>query len=300
MTSYMGVFLAAAALAIVPASCSRDEDMGYDGPVAAQVSAGIFTRAYDGQWAGGDQIGISSTGGNTVYSNIRYETVNGDGTFTPLNSRGIFFEDAEEVTFNAYYPFSGRSGESAGKVSGNTEAQSYLTDYLYATGEKGSKSDPVISFTGIAAFRHAMTRLVLNISVDLNSGFGSASEVRSGQFYLNGLRHNGTFDTVTGEAEAIGEVKQDDWQISGPVAYDIMTCKLILYPQYVEKLTFKAVIGSQTYTCDISPALEPYTSYTYNINIKKTNLDVSSGNIGNWDDGEVENGGSVEATEPEP
>lgn len=304
MTSYMGVFLAAAALAIVPVSCSRDEDMGYDGPVAAQVSAGIEgadTKAQEGEWSGYDKIGISTFGNTrTEYSNMQYVTVNADGKFTPVTqSDCIFFlDDDETVTFRAYYPFSGTSGTPAGVIKNSTETQDYRTDYLFAESTAG-KNDPELNFT----FSHAMTRLVLILKTSSDSGGITVGDLNAGRYYLSGIRHEGTFNTLTGEAKAdISSAPVNDWEIT-VTPFNSASApgyRIILYPQSVEKLTFTAEVAGQTFTCDLTPPLEAGKSYTYNITIKRTSAEASSENIASWPDGEVENGGSVEATEPEP
>ena len=57
---------------------------------------------------------------------------------------------------------------------------------------------------------------------------------------------------------------------------------MILYPQQNASLTFKATINGKDYTCELTPALAAATSYTYNITVKKTKLEVSNCDIADW------------------
>ena len=54
----------------------------------------------------GDLIGVSGMSGGVPYTNVQYETINGDGNFTISNPGDeIYFQDGNTVTFTAYYPW---------------------------------------------------------------------------------------------------------------------------------------------------------------------------------------------------
>lgn len=294
-----------AAAALTLAACTNDDENLNAGPVAAQVTAGIGgaqTRASGTTWTAGDAIGISTTSSTlTQYTNMKYTTT-GDGSFTHAadqggEASGIFFQDTEEATFRAYYPFDEDSEENTlpgtdGVISDVTtvnQANQSAFDFLFATGATASKLSPTLSFNNDVAantsFTHRMTRLVLNIATDPNSGL-SASDVTGGTYYLSGIKHSGTFDTRTGEATATGNAT-NDWAITATqaVANNTVTYSMIFYPQSGASLTFRATIGGQNYTCTLTPALAAATSYTYNITVKKTELTVSGCTITEWGNG---------------
>lgn len=307
------LFFSAAAVLML-ASCSSDEPapaINGDG-VAAEFTAdiaGVKTRAFDTYWESGDRIGIScvSANGKTEYANMAYETT-GDGIFTHVGGKptGIFFQDNEEVTFSAYYPFNGTEGTSAGVLSGSTSDQSKQKtfDYLFAQEVKGSRSASSIAFTGNNAFNHCMTRLVITVKVDPEAGF-SAAEVANGEFALKGLSLNGTFNTLTGVAAAnpysgglIGTPENPldlgFWTIPATAgsANETMVSSVILYPQTVESLQFRAIIDNEEYFATIRPALAAGTSYSYTVTVKKQGLEVTSATINDWIEG---TGGNVDA-----
>ena len=291
------VLFAAAALTL--AACSNEDEMPNNGPVAAQVTAGIGgvqTRASGTTWGNGDAIGISTTSNTqTQYTNMKYTTT-GDGNFTHAAdlggvASGIFFQDATEVvTFRAYYPHSGDEGTEPGQIAVDTKNQTGQStfDFLFATGATASKLSPIVSFNNDilagTSFTHCMTRLILNITTNAESGF-NANDVLSGTYYLSGIKHSGTFNTQTGEAAATGD-PTNDWEITGTqaVANNTVTYSMIFYPQTNATLTFRATIGGQDYTCQLTPAFNAANSYTYNIEVNKTGLEIRNSFIEEWDE----------------
>lgn len=310
--------LASAMLTFAFTSCNNNEieTIPYEGPVPVQVTAGIdgtITRASETSWEHGDAIGISCSGTNTNYTNMKYVTAIGNGTFTHYNGNdqedfttGIFFQGTENVTFSAYYPFTGTEGSkpgTEGKISGNTNAQSTnqnKIDYLYADRVTTNYATPTISFNGDVKFKHKMARLKLVLKTSADAGF-SANDVTTGTYVLGGLKHGGTFDTTDGTAEAASTAAAvDDWSVSSNCpsadAGNQRTYTMILYPQTVGgALPFTATISSQNYknTADITftdNKLLPGTSYTFTITIKKTGLTVNSCTIDGWGTGAIGSG----------
>ena len=238
---------------------------------------------------------------------MKYVTAGGDGTFKHYDgdkedlAGGIFFQGKKTVTFSAYYPFTGAEEykpgiDQDGKISNITSLQ--LTgqnkiDYLYADGITTTYTTPVISFNGDATkFKHKMSRLKLVLETPGNDGF-SATDVASGTYVLGGLKHEGTFDTTTGTAEAASTATAvADWSVSANCPYadanNRRTYTMILYPQTVDgALPFTATISGQGYknTADIkfeNNKLLSGTSYTFTITIKKDRLEVSGCTIENW------------------
>ena len=96
---------------VVLAACSNDENNVINsGPSKATFTATIAgqvnTRVYDQTWNEGDLIGVSGMSGGVPYTNVQYETINGDGNFTISNPGDeIYFQDGNTVTFTAYYPW---------------------------------------------------------------------------------------------------------------------------------------------------------------------------------------------------
>lgn len=329
------IYLSLAA-ALFMASCSNDSDDNSvsNGPVAAQVTAGInnpATRANGNQWesdnigvmavsVSGTPAGITSTM-TSLYKNVRYATsaITADAaTFTATNGSasgtayGIFFQDATEtVTFAAYGPYQTSAANALpgtnGVISANTSAQADRTaqkafDFIFASGATASKANPQIQFSGANAFSHVMTRLIINVQTSTTDGF-TANEVTSGTYSLSGLTHDGTFDVKTGAAQATvsgsSAVGSTPWSLNTAAimtsAASSVSFDAILFPQAVSSLDFEAVIDGQSYKCQISPALAAGKSYTYTITAKKQGLTVDGCKVNDWTTGTTENGGAADA-----
>jgi putative lipoprotein len=300
-------FFLLAATAMTFAACSNDNEPATDnGRVAPQVYAGIGamqSRAAGTSWDAGDEIGISCVIASTTYANGKYVTEKGDGSFTHVDTpdnHGIYFEGTEEVTFTAYYPFTGPEWNepTIEGVSTAEQADHEKFDFMFATAT-ASRKNPILSFTDDNAFQHKMTRLVINVKTDPNTAF-DAKHVFGGQYYLSGIRHIGKFDITNGTAEATGDITTD-WKLNAGIKdtdNNVLTYDMILFPQADASLTFKANIAGQTYVSSaIKPALAAGKSYTYTITVKKTALEVSNCTIKDWEAGNG-NGDEVDATMP--
>lgn len=307
------LIFAAAALTLTACS-SDDENMSVnDGPVAAQITAGVSgpaTRANNNVWEA-DAIGVRVTEtkyGVTevtkdLYQNVEYTTAS-TGTEADFTSTdGILFQDAsEKVTFAAYGPYqSSYDNETLpgnnGVITGNTSSQNTRElqkafDYIYASGATASRSDPQVLFSGEHEFQHKMTKLILIVKTSANNGF-SATDVTNGIYTLSGLTHTGQFDVTTGEALATGTASPEAWSLS---ANSLMTegetqqrtFTSILYPQTLASpLVFTATIDNRDYTNgdQIKPELNAGNSYTYTITVKKTGLEISTCTIQDWTNG---------------
>lgn len=213
-------------------------------------------------------------------------------------------------------PYPATKGITVNTENQHTVEKQEAIDYIYATGAKGSKSNPVISFTDNTAaggsdcsFKHKMARLILKVQVSAADGFTDPSVLRFANYMLGGLIHEGTFDVLTGTATATGTVV-NDWMLiestyptptTQTVTYKcvsdydvntgVMTLTMILLPQTLaDFLNFEISPDdgeSQAYSNKglIKPALEAGYSYTYTITVKKTGLTLSGSTIENWNDG---------------
>lgn len=288
-------FLYVGMVALAFAACNN-EDVISDGPMAAQVSAGIEgvqTRAAGTSWDSNDQIGISCNGGKTTYKNVRYTVSNTfDGSFT--STAPIYFQDMAEVTFSAYYPYS-EKGETISKTIAaadqEAEAQKQI-DYMFATGAKASKVSPEVKFTNEgstdARFKHRMSQLSFTFNQGADTDLTNMTD-----FTISGLKMEGTFNTADGTASVTGTAQAEDLKITGtPSASNTYTRSLILFPQQVVngKFNLSLTLGGEIYKTELSVPnggtdLIAGNKYTYTITVNKTEIVVSQSSIENWGNG---------------
>lgn len=315
-------FLAVAALAF--ASCSNDDDLNMNNePVEARISAGVsnpLTRAIDNLWEA-DEIGVmvkevTGTTSNVtsvmkeLYKNVKYSTNSKDktATFTAIDNKGIFFQDASErVTFAAYGPYQNSEPDQLPGLEGvisdkstaeqNTRDKQKAFDFIYASGAEAWQQSPDVIFNESHPFAHKMTRLIIEVMPGTDNDITIDDLTKEGTSYiLGGLNHSGQFDITTGTAKATGTEVVNDWSLSTNSLKDTketdtkVTFISILYPQDLKNtaLTFKAIIDNQTYTNSdkIKPKLEAGYTYTYTITVKKTGILVSECIISDWTPGD--------------
>lgn len=281
--------LTLAALAMTLAACNNDnnENLNPDGPVAARFTAAIgnnvtaTTRVSgtDGtKWDKGDCIGITCTGGSS-YNNVPYVTNNGDGNFNPASDDIIYYDNTDEVTFRAYYPYKDDDEMTEGKIAAttNAKAQEVQTqhDFLFANGAKGSTYNPDVSFTGANAFSHCMSRITLNFK----GGRGVTIPTDGPTSYtLKGLLLQGTFDPTTGQTATTTTTTAD-------VTLPGNRTSSIFFPQEVESIGMEILLNGNTYYTALpvkEDKLQSGKEYHYEITISHKDVMVNA-SIKAWD-----------------
>ncbi len=311
----MKKYILFAAAALTLAACTNDNEpvTPADGEVAARIVADIdymATRASGDSWAMSDKIGITSTStdNKTDYANMPYE-YNGTIFEVPADGKRIYFQSPAEVTFHAYYPFTGTSGKSAGtlEVFTNADAQKDLTkiDYLFATGAKADKAHPEVKFTDAAAFRHCMSQITLEFAQGDDMLFEGDNKLTA--YSLKGLDLNGTFNTETGETVATdGTAPEAGLKIlleDVTVTDNKYTADpVILLPQEVNgKIALEVTVEGETYKATLNlPNIdnEPQTAlrsgyhYKFPVRVTKKGLTVGKAEITDWT---TVTGGGVDA-----
>lgn len=225
-----------------------------------------------------------------------YQTTTNAGTLPGTDGSGIIAVDTKDNN-----TFTDRENKQA-KI-----------DFLFASGATASKSSPTVEFKDNSStsggtncqFQHKMAQLKLVIVGSTQDGFTEeeAKAVCAGTstYKLGGLKHTGTFTLAVADGTATGTAKVSDdaqavtdWTITGCARTDDVdnykrTYTLILLPQNCTSsaLTFKATIGGQEYTNNLSitPNLQAGNTYTYTIMVKKKGLEVSGCTIKEWGNG---------------
>ena len=268
---------------IALAACTNDIENLNDGPVAAQFTAAIgdnvtaTTRVSgtDGTtWEEDDCIGI--TGGS--YSNVPYVT-EGNGNFNPASDDIIYYDNTDEVTFRAYYPYKDDNEMTEGKIAATTDAKAQEVqtrhDFLFASGAKGSTYNPDVSFTGANAFSHCMSRIKLNFK----GGRGVTIPTDGPTSYtLKGLLLQGTFDPTNGETATTANSAAN-------VTLPGNRTSSIFFPQEVESIGMEILLNGNIYNATLpvkDGKLQSGKEYYYEITISHKDVEVNA-SIKAWD-----------------
>lgn len=287
-------FFAFAALALTLAACNNDNENLNDGPVAAKFTADIYesvsTRVnQDGtDWTDGDCIGITGAG----FINIPY--VRESGQFVP-EDKTIYFNDIETKTFNAYYPYQSDGGTVS--VSTAADKQGPGIDFLFASGATGDTHNPEVSFTDKTveggadnSFHHRMSLIKFTFKAGDGIIFNG---MEPADYTLDGLKHEGTFDTATGTT-AVTEAAESPitMQLGGAT-----TSQVIILPQVVNSsLELKVSFNGLDYTTTLPNPSKPEANlfsagyaYTYNITLNNKGITVEEPEITPWEPGDSNN-----------
>lgn len=256
--------IAAAAMTIMLAGCNSEEGLpaGESVQDVAHFSATIHapgTRAYDQIWEANDEIGISGTSGDAIYTNVCYLTADGSGSFNPKDESGkIYYQTDDEVTFTAYYPWNDLQG-GATTITADTWGQKEQKkfDFLWAQA-KGSKTSPDVAFT----FAHQMAKVVLTVKCGDDVSY---DEVKAAVLSLDGFKHGGSFNVATGAAEAAG-AESAMWEFANNADEEVynapferddekqtVSYTLIFFPQVFDSaLPFTAMLtGEQSFMANL-------------------------------------------------
>ena len=305
---------------LLTSGCSGEEnEPGGNTSNAAIITASVgkadnvaSTRASETAWDVGDCIGIStsstSTKGKTNYINIRYQT-NGS-VFSPVpgaagEDNTIYFQGTSPMEFTAYYPCQGANGTRPGNngvitrtLTAADQSTANLPDIDYLWAQKTAQSsNPKVDFL----FSHRMSRLVLNFK----AGAGVSLPPDGLAYTLTGLVQEGAFDTSTGEAKATGSTPADltglpTTPTTTTTATGQATGTTILWPQAANSVRLQLTLNGITFGAVLTfpsgtaagEALAPSTSYTFNVTVERTGLEIGNADIDGWTD----DGGSKDIT----
>lgn len=285
-------FFAFAALALTLAACNNDNENLNDGPVAAQFIADITpatrVNSEGTDWTDGDRIGVTGAG----FTNVPYKRENGQ--FVP-EDKTIYFNDTETKTFNAYYPYQAEGGTVT--VSTAADKQGTGIDFLFASGATGDTHNPEVSFTDKTdkggpdnSFQHCMSLIKFTFKAGDGIIFNG---MEPADYTLDGLKHEGTFDTATGTT-AVTEAAESPitMQLGGAT-----TSQVIILPQEVNSsLELKVSFNGLDYTTTLPNPSKPEANqfsagyaYTYNITLNNKGITVEEPEITPWEPGDSNN-----------
>lgn len=291
-------FYAAAAALLFLTACNNDipaDDPFADGPVAAQVTAGISRTSThvsidnDGgsaSFSSGDRINVVAAGTQThVYALQDDDAWQADG-------KPYYFQDRNSVAFRAWYA-DPNVKVGNGAISIDTKTQEYndasgwnYHDILATPEVSASVSDPTVSFTGDKAFGHIMSQLVFTFKA--GNGITDLSALTG--YTLKDIVTDATFHTLTCTltgGSASGDIAVTG--ITGEASKEYKTSPIILVPQTFTSslLSLEVTCNGQTYTAALNAPeddrLQPGYSYTYPVTISNTKLEVGDATIKDWE-----------------
>lgn len=284
-----------AALTLALAACSNDEmpDPLADGPVAMNVTADISAVAtrvsVDGagsaKFTAGDVIHVVAD------ETSAYDyTLQSDGGSWSAGSKPYYFQNRENVNFKAWYADPALS-LSDNEISIDTRIQKVndennwnQLDILVTPTVTANVTSPKINFTGSNAFGHIMSQ----VSFVFKTGDGISNLGALSGYTVKGITTDAKFNTQTCElapGSNTGDIVVAN--LTDATGTEYKATPLILLPQTIGSNTFtlEVIYGGQTYKATLAVPAEGWLagySYTYNVTIKNTGLEVTDAAISGW------------------
>lgn len=282
-----------AALTLVLAACSNDEmpDPLADGPVAMNVTADISAVAtrvsIDGEGS------AAFTAGDVIHvvadETSAYDyTLQSDGGSWSAGSKPYYFQNREDVNFKAWYadpalsPLNNEIKIDTKTQTVNKENKWNQLDILVTPTVTANVTSPEISFTGDNAFGHIMSQ----VSFVFNAGDGISNLDALIRYRVRDITTDATFNIQTCELTPLLHTDYVEVEIVA-TGTKYKATPLILLPQGIGGSTFtlEVIYNEQSYKASLAIPAEGWLagySYTYNVTIKNTGLEVTKAEISGW------------------
>lgn len=280
------------ALTMTLAACSNEETVNdplADGPVAAQVTAGISgtqtrvsVNGQSAEFTTGDVIHVVA-GGTATYD----YTLQGGGSWS-AGSNPYYFQDRNSVSFQAWYADPALT-LTADAISIDTKSQDVNAenrwnqwDILVTPVVSTSVSSPEINFTGDNAFSHIMTQLVFIFKA--GNDISNLSALTG--YTVKDVTTDATFNTQSCDLTTGSTTGDIVMTVTGEADNQVDCTPIIMVPQTVSgTLNLEVTYNRQTYKAALNPptgGLQAGYSYTYTVTISNTGLEVGNATINVW------------------
>ena len=293
------IYPVAALLALSLAACNNEEiTTTPDARVALQVTGGIQTRAYDAIWEANDEIGIfgftQEDAPAQAYSNVRYVTTGGNGTFTPDGTTIYLPTDGSSLDFVAYYPYT-TTAMTDGVYIVNVTDQSDLSaiDLMAASKQTGNRIENTVTFN----FVHKLSKVIFTFK----PGDGMTDTELAGMtVQLTNQQTLATFDVTQPDGEVVVGTNTPATLTLNTAADGSSSEGIVLPSSDFSGMTLHLELsdGSSFFNWDLNNSIadkfEAGKKYVYDITVNRTGLGVTS-TIEDWTPGNGENGEQGEA-----
>ncbi len=264
------------------------------GGTTISVDAQSTTRAANDTWAADDLIGVTmlstSTPATPIYTNNQYKAVaagSGDVAFNPESEgQKMYYPiNGSEVTFKAYYPYTGLTDYPNYPVNVSGQADIAALDLMTAVhkNKDGSTANSKDNKEAHLVFHHRLTLVTVNLLTEA----GSPIDLGGSQLAIKGMKTTGSYnlltDVLTPDAASVNAIN---------IPLSNNTGQAILLPREAgEGVTFEVTTdngGVYTAKMDAGLELKGGTKYTFNLTLKTTPALITA-SIEDWTDGPVRN-----------
>ena len=294
-TLYIGFSLILSVFVL--SSCGKDDTQitsDIDVQVTRAFISSIKYSKSSADWSTGDVIGISAykSGTGEVYENYehkRYQT-SGNNLFSPLTEADkiIYPLNGDSVDFIAYYPYKPGITNDIYEIDLSFQTSLKAFDFLYSS----NAIDKSRNSAGVnLEFNHQLSKIV----IDAIPGEGLTEQsLNEMSILIEGTYSNAAFNLSDGSLLPRGE------KASIVMNTDGYHSEAIILPGFAPDIRIAVVLsGTDVYTAILPDKIfQPGTAYYYRVKINRTEIEIYSTNIAEWQGTDVPpgTGPSIEAT----
>ena len=282
-------------------SCSKNDSFEKTEELSNPVTVSFMTnisRVTGSSWENNDSVGISATGTDVTYTNVKYLS-DASGNFSvPEGGEPICYQNRNAMSFTAYYPYSSTVADNL--ITGNTLSNNKKCNFLWAKVENVAYSTtPSVNFT----FNHSMAELRIELTYPEETNVDAYKNVT-----VKGLKHEGTFNITNGET-TVTATGAADWGIAMNQTDGKLSYSGVFFPQKVSDL--KLVMNGLEFNL-VKSEVEFVKGKYYTINATinadgsvKVSMKISGATIEDYNDGGeaniafVSTGANVDACDEE-
>ncbi|HBK32472.1 MAG TPA: hypothetical protein DEF88_12325 [Porphyromonadaceae bacterium] len=289
-------------LAVLAAACTSED---FQSPTnndedAVIITAGTFlsadaeskTRAtIENTWEPNDRIGITMLSTETSkvvdsYTNRDYVTTGGDGEFVsnPEANKMYYPINGSEVTFKAYYPYTGLNDYPNYPLDVSGQATLANLDLMTSVHENKDDKSAANSKNKKEAhlvFHHRLTLVTVNLLTEDSSPIVLDNHTK---LVIKGMKTTGQYNLLTDALTTNVESVQD---IEIPLSSSHVGRGILLPREAAEGVTFEVRLANGgVYTAKMATDLDLKGGFKYTFNLKLTTTPtLITAEIKDWDDG---------------
>ncbi|MFI3316751.1 MAG: fimbrillin family protein [Rikenellaceae bacterium] len=273
------IFMAAALVAAM-SGCQQDDSANIEQPSGAitfssLVAVSRVTTMEDESgkmayaWESGDQVGISTSGLGSDFTNVGYKATTTitslTTTFEAIDSASqIAYPDGfeGEVTFSAYFYFPYASDQESFFIDLCEQNEEEETIFLVASTTKSVASDDLITDVAFE-FTHILSQLIINFEVvddsigELESIYATIFDVVSSCSYNRAGESVG--DEQVGELYAVATIDSQS---------NTAQIKMLLHPNCITDTSrMKLLVNNDVYYADFLTEVEAGQEYTLTVKL---------------------------------
>lgn len=256
------------------------------------MTSGIQTRAHDATWEAGDEIGIfgqPEDESQTAWSNVRYTTTTGNGSFAPAQGVGPIYLPVNDtdVDFVAYYPYTASLTDGVYTVNVTDQSNQSAIDLMAASTRTANRENPAVAFN----FVHKLSK----IDITFKPGTGMTDADLAGMtVQLSGQQTAATFE-VTQPESAVSVTIGEPVTLNLKTSADGKSAEGIVLPSdnydgvvlHLELADGNSFFNWTLNESQNAQSFEAGKKYVYTITVNRTGLGVSA-TINDWASGNGE------------